>query len=228
MHGHHSRRGHCRIDLVMTSTGKASRGTGGGRRGGDNRRWAAIRSTMFERIEGERQHPDGWCWPLACWSLWRPWRAVGCRAGHPSGSGAEGAGHGGHHSWGRTTMGWSSTGEDDLGAMAAGSQRLGRHSHGEERDERRMGSDLSHGWGATCAMLHWRRRGNSHGRGALAHSHGRRERGELQQWAVAGGKMSTLSGHFLFGIGPWPLQKISSLIYTLQILYRAWGDLGTG
>jgi hypothetical protein len=93
-------------------------------------------------------------------SLWQPWRAAGCRAGHPGGSGAEGAGHGGHHSWGRTTMGWSPTGEDDPGAMAAESQRPGRRGHGEEW---RMGSDLSHGWGATCAMLQWRR-GNSHGR----------------------------------------------------------------
>jgi hypothetical protein len=99
---------------------------------------------------------------MGSWSLWQPWRAAGRRPGHPGGSGAEGAGHGGHHSWGRMTMGWSPTGEDDPGAMAA--QRPGRRGHGEEW---RMGSDLSHGWGATCAMLQWRR-GNSHGRGALA------------------------------------------------------------
>jgi hypothetical protein len=33
---------------------------------------------------------------------------------------------------------------------------------------------------------------------------------------------------FMFGVGPRSLQKICSLIYTLQILYKTWGNLGTG
>jgi hypothetical protein len=47
---------------------------------------------------------------------------------------------------------------------------------------------------------------------------------------VAGAAVTTLDDvfwHFPLGIGSWLLHKISSLIYTLQLLYRTWGDSDT-
>jgi hypothetical protein len=48
---------------------------------------------------------------------------------------------------------------------------------------------------------------------------------------LAGDDRAMLDGrfwHFLFGFGPGSLQKICSLMYTLQILYITLGDSGNG
>jgi hypothetical protein len=52
-----------------------------------------------------------------------------------------------------------------------------------------------------------------------------------QHQQVVGGKVSILGGHFWhfpLRIKPWSEYKIFSLIYTLQFLYRTWGDSDIG
>jgi hypothetical protein len=100
------------------------------------------------------------------------------------------------------------------------------HSRGEASREWR-GSSVEHGEGL-CTT--WGRKGAGQVlpflKGVLAAAIGGRGRhaAELRsrQPAAAGGR-ATLGAHFWhfpFGIEPWSLHKISSLVYNLQIVYR--------